>query len=103
MKLEIELVSVEDRLPNPKEWVLVLEDDAENPQDYHLSKLLKYEPRYHLTPARLEFIDRYCYPEWFLTYVGGSSVRHTRNVTHWAEIPKMPGRTLPADHPCSEY
>ena len=94
MKFELEAISVEDRLPEIDVWVLVLEDDTENPQDFFIAQLLKHAPRHRFTPARLRRLDHEGYPEWYMGYVGGSPVNHVRNVTHWMEIPKLPFKEI---------
>lgn len=99
MKLEIELIDVNDRLPDFDVWVLVLEDDSDNSQDYFFAQVLKLEPRYRLTPAKLRGLGLGGEPEWYLCYVGGSPVNHVRNVTHWVQIPTLPPKVLPEDYP----
>lgn len=87
--LPLNVYSVDEKLPEVDVWVLVLEDDTENPQDFFLAKLLKNKPRHRFTPAKLRRLDNEGYPEWYLGYVGGSPINHVRNVTHWAEIPVL--------------
>lgn len=87
---------VEDTLPELDVWVQVYEDDDDNPQDAFIGKMLDgmYPSTEHfrqrVVPAKLEYIDSEGYARWFLCYVGASSLRHTRNVTHWKPMSDGP-------------
>lgn len=82
-------ISVDDYLPKVDEWVLVFEDDTENPQDVFINSMFN-KINWRVTPARLRFIDNLGYPEWYLCYVGGGPAGQYRNVTHWMPMPLGP-------------
>lgn len=78
-------VCVKDRLPANNQWVLVFEDDNDNPIDaYHRRFAGTFFQR--VQPARLKSVDSEGYANWYLCVIGGSHVCHVRNVTHWKAI-----------------
>ena len=78
-------IPVGERLPGKDEWVQVLEDDNDNPQDAFIGNMLNTF-RYGAKPARLLSVDAEGNAYWFLCYVGSSPIYHVRNVTHWAPM-----------------
>lgn len=82
-------IPVSVSLPERDAWVLVFEDDNDNPQDAAIGRMLN-SFRQKVTPAKLLSIDSEGYGDWYLCYVGGGPVRHTRNVTHWMPLPEAP-------------
>lgn len=89
-----EWVDVSKSLPEKDVWVLVYEDDNDNPQDRILGHMLKTF-RQRVTPAKLLSIDSEGYADWYLCYVGGSHLSITRNVTHWKPLDAAPTPETP--------
>lgn len=90
-------IPVGDTLPPLDKWVVVFEDDNDNPQDAFISKMCKTF-RQRATPAKLLCVSADGYPDWYLCYVGGGPVRHVRNVTHWHHLPINPIGTKPYEN-----
>lgn len=76
-------------LPKRDEWVQVYEDDDDNQQDAFIGRLIG-SLRKRVVPAKLLYVDQEGNADWYLCYIGGGPLRHTRNVTHWRPLSNPP-------------
>jgi len=86
-----EWISVDDRLPEINQWVIVFEDDTESLQTKFINSMVNPPcDNYRVKPAKMRSIDSEGYPDWYLCYVGGGPAGTYRNVTHWQPMPIRP-------------
>lgn len=78
-------------LPKKDEWVQVFEDDNDNKQDAFIGNLCGTF-RHRVVPAKLLYVDTEGNADWYLCYIGGGPLRHTRNVTHWRPLSDPPNK-----------
>ena len=82
-------IKVDERLPDARKWVLVVEDDRENPQDEFWTNHFK-RPLQRVSHAQLSHVDQEGYPYFDGGIVGNGPICIKRNVTHWMPYPDAP-------------
>jgi len=82
-------ISVDDRLPERDVFVIVFEDDNDNPQDAFIGRM-NNSLRRRTSVAKLLSVDTEGFADWFLCMVGGGPLKIHRNVTHWQPLPPPP-------------
>lgn len=83
-------ISVDERLPEKGQWVIVYRDDADNPQDLFWAKHFGHETTL-VTAATLRSVDNEGYADWQQGELSsGRALSMVRNVTHWMPLPEAP-------------
>lgn len=83
-------ISVDEQLPEKDEWVLVFENDHDNPQDEFINNILGNRKHTRVRPAKVNYIDSEGYAAWYCVTIGGGPAGNYRNVTHWMPLPTGP-------------